>query len=897
MDRIIVRTKLFPSRCEGSLLTRDKLLDRLQAGRNNPLTLITGGGGYGKTILAILWRRRLAAQEHDVGWFGITPADNDLSQFVDYFAAAIDLAAPGVGREAITLYNHGSSNAVEMFIAALINDIQQYRRDIYITLDDYHHIKSPVIHNLLQELLAISPANFHLIIISRVKPPLSLERLLAYNRITEINFSDLRLSYEEASTFVAMQGLKIDAKRLLALYHRTDGWIIGLQLFCFSLAKKSEFDLKTALKFDGPTGFSQYLEAEVLSQLPTELVDLLVVASNCDKFNAQFSAFITQNDRAVDIIQQLEEENIFILSLDSDDGMQWYRLHPLMRASLAERLAQLPAAEIKTLDQRACKWFLDHDMVPEAVHHAIHSHEYAMAAELVGLCGRQMIREGQLKTLLSWNDQIPAVITKDTLAMQFPIIGALILCWRLNEASAQLQKLEDSGHSFDEKGRIELKMLQAHLCRSKDDTQGILQIVEGVDNFGDDNFLRGIANNLSSLAYCHAGEYAKARDLQLRLSPSEVDIHQAQRKVVGESMIGLSFAMQGDMLQAEPSYRKAFAAAIRLRGKQSELAAYAASLLSEVLYEVGLWDEARQLLSGLLDVIDHVATPDGMIRSYMTLCRIASQTKHVNEAKSYIEMLEDLGVNTGLDRLVVAALFEGVLLALQEENMTLVEEYLRRMEGIAVGYVDSERCAIAEISIFAELARLRYQFYLEQWDVVLDTAAILVPVVMKTGRHKLRIGIELLTVLALDELGQRNEALDKLAECLSSCKRLGLQRTILDEGEPILSLASELIHRVELAPALCSYIESLIEAVSFESEAHTSRQAAIEDHLIEPLSKRELDVLQQLPQASTNKKLALLLGISRNTVKWHLKNIFGKLGVVSRDEAVARARDLNLIEE
>ena len=895
-DKIVVQTKLSPPSCQDSLLNRDTLLQRLQDGRANPLTLITGSGGYGKTTLAILWRRNLVAQEHDVGWFGIAPADNDLNQFVVYFSAAIDMAAPGIGREAITLFNLDSSNSTELFIAALINDVQQYHRDIYITLDDYHHIKSPAIHNLLQDLLAMMPANLHLVIISRVNLPLELERLRAYSRITEINFSDLRLSYEEAGNFVASQGLSVGAKQLKAFYEQSDGWIIGLQLFCFSLKKNPDFGASNVIQFNKNSRFSHYLEAEILSQLPPKTVDFMVKIAASNRFNADFAAFLTQSDHADAILRQLEAENIFILPLDTDDGLRWYRFHPLMRTALVERLSQLPAIETKALNQRACKWLLDHGLISEAVRHAIYSKEYTMAADLIGTCGRQVVLQGQLKTLLSWSDQIPATYTLDNLTMQLPLIWALVLSRRLSEASTRLQQLEDSGVTINDNNRLELKLLQALICFSKDNTQGILQTLAGVNEISDDYFLHAVGTNLRSLAYCHTGEYEKARDIQISLVSHESDTFPSQRKVVGGAFVGLSFAMQGYMLQAEQACRKALNAAVQQLGNQPELVVYASSVLSEVLYELGQWEEARRLTTEHLDIIDHVAPPDGVMRSYMVLCRIARQTDQVNEARSYIESFEDLGASKGLDRLFVAALFEGVLLALQEGNVALVEENLRRMERLAVFYAAAKDCAFAEIPIFHQLARLEYQFYLQQWDAVLEIAATVLPAVKRKGRLKLQAGVELRMVMALDLLDKKEEALDKLAECLTLCQRLGLFRTVVDAGDRILILANELTRRVDLIPVLRGYIEKLIAAALNETKPQSSARIVTNNRLIEPLSKRELEVLRRLPQASTNKKLALLLDISRDTVKYHLKNIYGKLGVASRDEAVARGRDLHLVD-
>lgn len=903
MGNNLVQTKLIPTRSHKSLVNRDKLLNRLNAGKHKPLTLITGPGGYGKTTLATLWRRDLISQERDVGWLTITPADNDLRQFVVYLAAAIDMVANGVGQEAVNLFNRDTSDATDSFVGVLVNEIQRYRRDIYLMIDDYHHIKTPEVHQLLMQLLAIAPDNFHLVIISRSKPPLSLVRLQAHDLITEVNFADLRLSFDEAKAFVENQDVAIDPKDLRALYENCDGWVIGMQLICIALKNNPNLKQHLVGHYNKVSQFSEYLEAEVLSFLPSETVDFMVLVSSCQKFNADLAAHLTDNANAAAVIQQLDDENIFLQPLDSDDDLNWYRFHPLMTTALRKRFEPLPIEEIRQINQRACRWFQDHDLASEAVRHAIYAQEFEMAADLIDACGRALAVQAQVKTLLSWSDQIPEAIVQNHVDMQLVLSWALVICRRSDDAEARIDSILSQGVELSKMHRYEINVLKAMLCYSRDDTQGILTTLTDIQDIDDDPFLSGSATNLRTIAYSYAGDYSKARDIQIACARVENETLQLLRSLLGECFIGMSFALQGDMFQAELSYRKALTAAQRRRGIYSDL--FAMAYLAEVLYETGRWDEVQQLVAERLDLIGQVTTPGAMMRSYGALARIARYNGHINEARSYLELLEDIGHDTGIDRLVAFALYEELLLSLQEKNFARVEELLRRLKGLVQNQTGSESdnllpdyCAYAEIPVFYHMARLRCCFAEGKWAEAMSAIDQLSAYLLPWRRCKVLAELKLLTAICLDEQGQHEEALDKLADCLLDCQRLGLQRTVLDEGEKAMALVKRLTQREGLDPVLSGYIEKLcweIDQQKVQVQDRVRLDEVVEE-LVEPISRRETEILQLLAKALSNKKLALTLGIELSTVKWHLKNIYNKLNVVSRDEAVARARDLRLIE-
>ena len=343
VQNIIVETKLRPPIQSPGLIPREKLIKRLREGRRRQITCIVGPAGYGKTTLALLWRQELISLGHDIAWLSLSRDDAELDQFIAYLLASIQQSVPEIGKEAELKFNRESSDNYDSYIASLINDIQHYPREIYLVLDDYHAVKNPVIDGFLAQLINFSPSNFHLILVSREMPGFSLAKPRIHDQLTEIDFSELRLSYVEAADFIAQQNATLGDKEMRVIYELTDGWVSGLQLICIALKRTGGDRQLVASRLNKVQLFSEYLESEVLSFMPDEDVDFLVKISSCRKFSADLGEYITGSPRASEIISRAEAANLFLIPLETSDGFRWFRYHPLLSRFLTDRLAKLPA--------------------------------------------------------------------------------------------------------------------------------------------------------------------------------------------------------------------------------------------------------------------------------------------------------------------------------------------------------------------------------------------------------------------------------------------------------------------------------------------------------------------------------------------------------------------------
>jgi LuxR family maltose regulon positive regulatory protein len=893
MKNLVIETKLAPPRYRGNLVQRETLLNRLSAGRGKLLTLVNGPAGFGKTTLVTLWRQDLIIKGHDVAWYSLNRGD-DLGQFMIYLAAALDRAVSGMGAEALTLLNRDSDDAVDLFLANLLNDIGRHPREIYLVLDDFHVADSDDIQALVSRLLAMAPANLHLVLVTRARPRLDLARLRTHGQMTEIEFAELRLSFDEAAKFMTLQNVRLQNKEQRVVYELADGWIAGLQLLCIALRRDPDPGRLVTSRLSSITDFSDYLDSETLNYLGSDEIDFLVKVSACRKFNEDLGQHLTGNAHAGQILQRAVAENLFLIPLESTDKRQWYRFHPLMGSVLRKRLAAVPQNSLKELNQKACHWFIENELVHEAIRHAIYAEDYTLAAQMIGSCGRDLVNHGHIKTVLSWGEQIPPEIADAHPEMQLPIIWALLLCHRNDEAQAKIEQLRESTGERSASFTAELNLQTATLFFNADETEKMLQAVEPVEAVRDDPFIVGGVANILAVGLNHQGEFGKARDVQLGVRRIRGYDEHLLRCLIGECFIGQSFALQGDMPQAERSYREALAAAEQHEGFYSDPACIAIAFLSEVLYETGRWDEARKLVSERIDIIERVALPDGIARSYICLARIEWFRGHVGEARAHLETLEDIGLRYGLDRLVAGALREGIRFNLEEYQLTVADELMRRLDALAARYDLSPRRATSVIPVFALDARIRYQMSLRNWDETLEQINALLQVFEPWQRFQDVARLELLAAIVLDELGRKPEAIDKTQKSLLICQRLGLLRTVLDEGEKAYHLIKSVGDRSETDPMLSAYIQKLSWDVASARSRIEEKKATSLEPLEEELSIREAEILTLLGQSLTNKKIAISLGVTHETVKWHLKNIYGKFGVSSRDEAVARGRDLNL---
>ncbi|WP_460157133.1 LuxR C-terminal-related transcriptional regulator [Pseudomonas sp. S2_H10] len=908
----IVSTKLTPPRSAGRLISRERLQEQMLKARRLRCIVLKGPAGCGKTSTLIAWRQALLPLGFDVAWLTLSADDNELARFLDYLLASLGQIDPTLVREATQLEGRGlDSEAVERTVITLVRSIASRGRELVLVLDDLHHLTDVGIHQALQWLIDYAPANLHLALISRSVVPLSLARLRSQELVLELNLRDLRFTAAESEQFLKAQLGEISARDARMMHDLTDGWVAGLQLLAVSRKKNrppaatQATSVQAQLRDD--QAFARFFEVEVLSHLsPTDL-DLLLLMAVCNRFCASLCAALSGQPQAVAeanaLLTRLERDNLFLIPVDSAERETWYRLHPLLRETLLKYFDSRSNAEQQAVHVRAWNWFREHNHLDEAVHHAVMGGDPSAAADLVEQHCEALYAHGDLRMLIELVRLLPVEQVQARVKLRILKTRMQLYARDFVACTASLEQLFRDVPESEVHDRFMISLLRASLALQRDDTDAAMTVLPQLLNppAGSNSVAIGSCANILSWLYMHRGEYEKARQVQLDrpnlLINGQPLLGTTAGSLQGRCLIGLSLALEGQMTQAERVYRDVLHEAGQC-GKGGADATYlSAALLGEVLYETNDLDAAFKMLSGWIDILERISIPDSVLRVLQVLWNVQWLAGNHQEALAFVERLDEYAIKLGLERLQAYCLTWQVRWLLTLGETTQAQARLARLEAIDARHPDAGHTALKEIHILAENARARWQ--LAQGD--LDGAFARIELLIETcERHRRQLGAVRLMVLSAvieSERGRHEQARDKVMEALRRGQRFGLVRSLLDAHPDGLQLICDITSREVLDPVLAFYVERLqaagatAPAVSKAKpeKAPTSKPLAAG---IEPLSEREIEVVRLLAQALPNKKIARALGLSPETVKWHLSHIYSKLGVSSRDEAVARVRDL-----
>src|SRR6266702_740807 len=400
----LLSIKLHRPRPRSRLVSRSHLVERLQQAMECPFTLISAPAGFGKTTLLAQW---LAQSGLPVAWLSLEPEDNDPVRFLTYLIAALQTVDCRLGTSALARLRTLQPSPLETVLALLTNDLMvDEAGKIALVLDDYHTITAEPIHRAVTYLLEHLPLQLHLVISTRVDPPLPLARLRARGELVERRAQNLRFSAEEVTHFLAdTMELVLDADQVVQLAERTEGWVAGLQLAALALRGRADVDQFLA-RFSGSHRYLvDYLAEDVLRREPEPVQRFLLQTSLLERLCAPLCAALTGSSEAQALLEQAERANLFLVPLD--DHREWYRYHALFAEFLQERLRQAFPGEGETLHRRAAQWFEQQELIPEAVQHALAGADYERAVRLVTQSARAFLLRGETATLRTWLQALP----------------------------------------------------------------------------------------------------------------------------------------------------------------------------------------------------------------------------------------------------------------------------------------------------------------------------------------------------------------------------------------------------------------------------------------------------------------------------------------------------------
>lgn len=902
-------SRLAPPRAGSGHLARERLVARLLDARRRRCLIVSGPAGFGKTMLLADAMQALLPLGFDVAWLSLAPEDDRLGRFAEGLVAAIAEVDPALVREAAELVGAAlDADGAERLVIALVRRIAEHGNEFVLVLDDLHQLHDAAPLEALQWLIDYAPGNLHLMFGTRGPLRLQLDDLRAQGRLLEIDLRDLRFTLAETGRFLALQLGDIDARTVKLLHELSDGWVAGLQLFCV--------DWKNRQRSAGSGGFSRvpmrdaaafagYFEREVLGRLSTADLDLLVDIAICERICAPLCAALSGRPEATAAIaatlSRLQADNLFIVEIEGGGPQRWYRLHPLLRETLLERLAQRGPAERRKIHGRASAWLQAHGQIDEAIVHALRADDAATAAQLVERHAQALFIGGQRRKLLELVKQLPPAQVRARPGLRLWTARAQLYTREMDACAQTLAQLDADLPGDDVENRFMLALVQTTLAVQRDDTesaQAVLPLLLEAPPQADAMAVGG-RNNVLSWLYMHRGEFERARRIQLDAPALAIDgvplLGTSAGSLQGRCLVGLSHAMQGQMTKAERVYRAVLNEAEAGGRACADPAHLATALLGDVLYERNQMLEARRLLEGRLDVLERVSIPDAVLRVLRVLSAAHWLSGNPQEAIAYLDRLEDHALKWALDRLLAYSLGDRTSRRLLQGDLPGAEADLQRLQEIASRHPQASANPPGEIHELAQRTRIRWLMATRDYDGAARQLDPLIASCEARGRERSAAQLLLQSALVDVSRGRADAARTKVLDALQRGRRLGLLRTLLDADAGARRLIDETARRHPLDPVLAFYVERLLSTRPTREVPVPARAAGHRgDAELPSFNEREQAVLRLLAQSMPNKKIARALSLSPETVKWYLSRIYGRLQVSGRDEAVARVRDLEL---
>src|SRR5437667_2985843 len=414
MPTSILATKLYLPRLRPNVVSRPRLIERLNEGLHRKLTLIAAPAGFGKTTLVSAW---VAGCDRQVAWLSLDAGENDPRLFLTYLVAALQTIAPTIGEGALGMLQSSQPPPPEAILTALLNEITTLPDHFVLVLDDYHVIDAKPVDLALTYLVEHLPPQMHLVIATREDPQLPLARLRARSHLTELRAADLRFTASEASAFLnQVMGLNLSAEDIAALEDRTEGWIAGLQLAALSMQGHQGVPGFIRAFAGDHRYIVDYLVEEVLQRQPEPVRSFLLQTSILDRLNGSLCDAVTGQAEGNARLETLERGNFFVVALD--DQRHWYRYHHLFADVLSAHLRAEQPDQVSILHRRASEWYEQHGSAADAIRHALAAGDFARAADLVELAVPAMARSRQEATVLGWLKALP-----DELLRCRPVLG------------------------------------------------------------------------------------------------------------------------------------------------------------------------------------------------------------------------------------------------------------------------------------------------------------------------------------------------------------------------------------------------------------------------------------------------------------------------------------------
>ncbi|GHO90935.1 helix-turn-helix transcriptional regulator [Reticulibacter mediterranei] len=879
----LLTTKLTIPPRRSNTLERPVLYQRLVPASTQPLTLISAPAGFGKTTLLATW----AACDENVAWISLDASENDPLLFWSYFTAACQRGQPDLERQVAPVLQQAGPLDVEALLAVLINTLAHTSSPLLLILDDYHVVTTQEIHQQMTFLIEHLPAALHLIISTRVDPLFPLARFRARNMLNELRTFDLRFSTEETILFLQqeLEAALIVQPMLDVVEDKLEGWPAGLHLLALSLKKRSD-GIQWLTAWGGQHHhITTYLSEEVLVHQTAEIQEFLLCTSLFPRLTGSLCDALLERGDGTEMLESLAQANLFLTALNEEHS--WYHYHHLFADVLRHRLYKTMSKErIAQLCQRACAWYLQHDLLLDAVEALVLAEDYAQAADLLERQGIPIAQGYPYTRFISWIEHFPASILTlhpdlaNWYASALMMLGKLA---RLDYAhTTAAAGFEAQGNTSKQGMALAYNAIRSYWTGKSSAFAALCKQALPLltDQEGSISTTRAILHGFTML---QEGQVQAA----IPLFEQWLHVHEQTPTFTG-FLAGCIMRradllwMQGQLHAAAPLYQQVMERAKVLPFPVSEAQYRWSKVLlewnrlaeSETFLQLALQEARRMQHSNLLSLGATQQARLYLARGEMTRAEATlKEAAYMAQQHQHQEAWQE-------------ALIEQGRLALLQADEEAFERWRVRMNissGSSPSYAQEETFLLLS----------RWLIHHQQAKQVLALLPRWCQTAQESGRGLRVMQCSLVQVLAHAALQEQAQAFALLEQVVQQAERGDYMRLFLDEGSAMQEVLIALSRRSSPGSL---YVQKLLAAFPQATPSASLPSKSMPLTLsqmtcLDPLSPREREILRLIADGATNEEIAEQLVIAYTTVKRHVSNILLKLGTSNRTQAVARARE------
>jgi LuxR family maltose regulon positive regulatory protein len=902
----LLTTKLFIPPARPDLVSRPRLIERLNEGSGRKLILISAPAGSGKTTILSEW---IASCQRPAAWLSLDEEDKDPSRFLIYLIVALQTVAPNIGQEMLAALHSPQQPPTVSILSTLLNEIAALREDIILILDDYYAVDSKPVDKALTFLLEHLPPQLHIVIATREDPQLPLARYRAKGELSELRLADLRFSVAEADVFLnQMMGLNLSAQDTATLDTRTEGWIVGLQLAALSMQGLEDTN-GFIQSFTGSHRYVlDYLLEEVLQKQPENIQSFLLCTSILDRLSGPLCDAVlldvsasSEGADGQDTLEYLERANLFIVPLDNE--RRWYRYHHLFAELLRNRLTHMHPDQLPDLHHRASDWFEQNDFPPEAIEHALKGHDWQRASELIEHNFLLMRINGGIIILLTWLESFPAGLLLERTKLGLVYAWALTMASQLDRAEQHLDRILPFVQGMPTL-LGEWFAVCTYIAAFRSDMPAVISLAQQAMSLlpAEESFPHGNTLLCLGVAYDEVGgdinaakgAFQEAYDLRMKYALIEPKYRDSVPLTAFAHLVEIEW-LEGKLRGATKIYQQMSDLAKQWGGQFSIGICRALWVRASLYYE---WNDLEGAASTLMDcvrVAELWRNPRLVVRAYGLTALVMQARGQSEEANSALGRAEQITRDSYTPPTVLGSLaFYQIAVWIAQNNWPAISNWEISHGTEWQEQIGRARDELAIVHAHAYIAR----YYWNHEDVALSQARLLIePALERAETGGLMFNVVRLLILyalTLSAQGETALAITTLKRAVVLAGPENYVRSFLDIGKPMEGFLSWCLESGSLSePHLRMYVSKLLSCFRVGSPSKSGLPSG--EGLIEPLTARELEVLRLIAQGLSNREISERLFLALSTVKGHTRIIFDKLQVQRRTEAVARARELDIL--